>query len=353
MTSVDIAVVGGGILGSLVAHELLAEPDRDSVMLIERELIGSGASRRSAGLHFPRGASADVREMSLLSQRYWERLLELRPDLPIHRLPMTLIASPAGAEAAASAYRLAAPRRLDQLPPLAAGLPLDSLAWQVMGCHYADVAELAQQLVGALRPRLAVREGTRVTELSTEADGVELGLATGERVQADRVVLAPGPWLTEPAWRDLIEPLGLRVKQVVAMHIDRRPEPGDGIICFHDEDAFLLPMSRRGYWLFSYTSQNWDVEPDRLNSGLSGAELDTARDCLRRMAPQLLPYCTGGRVFCDAYSPAREPIITHLDPTGRIVFAGGCNGAGYRLAPAIATRACALVRAPTRQGSPV
>lgn len=353
MTSVDVAVVGGGILGTLIAQELLAEPGHGSVMLIERELVGSGASRRSAGLHFPRGATAAVRELSLFSQQYWESLLAARPELPIHPLPMTLIASPAGAEAAASAYQLAQLRRSDRLPAITAGLPADRIGWQVAGCHYADVADLAQQLVSGLRPRLAVREGTRVVEMSIHADEVILSLATGEQVHAERVVLAPGPWLADPAWRDLIEPLRIRIKQVVAMHIDRRPEPDDGIICFHDEDAFLLPMTRRGYWLFSYTSQNWDVEPDRLDCSLSGGELDTARKFLRGMAPQLLADCTDGRVFCDAYSPSREPIISYLDPTGRVVFAGACNGAGYRLAPAIATHAAVLVRSEVRQGSPV
>ena len=254
---------------------------------------------------------------------------------------------------AITAYQLAPRRATTQLPELSEGLPPGALAWQVEGCHYAEVAELSQRLVGELRPRLQVREGVGVTGLTIGEDEVELDLGTGESVHAKRVVLAPGPWLAEPAWRELVEPLGVRVKQVVAMHIDRRPAPGDQIICFHDEDAFLLPIARRGYWLFSYTSQTWGVEPDRLRGGVSGRELADARDCLRRMAPELLADCTGGRVFCDAYSPAREPIITHLDPAGRVVFAGACNGAGYRLGPAIATSAAALVASDVRQGSPV
>jgi len=347
----DVAIVGGGILGSLIAHELRSSDPAAAVVLIERDLIGSGASQRSAGLHFPRGATAAVRDMSIFSQRYWTELLGERPELPITPLPMTLVASPEGAEVATTAYQLAPTRPTTRLPELSQGMPPRSLAWQVDGCHYADVGDLAGQLVDDLRPGLDVREGVHVTGLTIGDDAVELRLGTGEQLRARRVVLAPGPWLTEPAWRELVRPLGIRVKQVVAMHIARPPAPGDSIICFHDEDAFLLPIARRGYWLFSYTSTVWDVDPDRLSGGLTDRELNDARDCLARMAPEMLPYCTGGRVFCDAYSPSREPIITNLDPAGRVVFAGACNGAGYRLAPAIATRAAQLVRPDVRQGS--
>jgi glycine/D-amino acid oxidase-like deaminating enzyme len=49
-------------------------------------------------------------------------------------------------------------------------------------------------------------------------------------------------------------------------------------------------------------------------------------------------------VFCDAYSPSREPLVRTLDHDARIVFAGAANGSGYRLAPAIAAEAADLLR---------
>jgi glycine/D-amino acid oxidase-like deaminating enzyme len=51
-----------------------------------------------------------------------------------------------------------------------------------------------------------------------------------------------------------------------------------------------------------------------------------------------------GRVFCDAYSADREPLVRALDEEGRLVFAGAANGSGYRLAPAIAAEAAHLLR---------
>jgi glycine/D-amino acid oxidase-like deaminating enzyme len=51
----------------------------------------------------------------------------------------------------------------------------------------------------------------------------------------------------------------------------------------------------------------------------------------------LAEHGNSGRVFCDAYSPDRQPVIRPLDAAGRIVFAGAAGGSGYRLAPAIAS----------------
>jgi glycine/D-amino acid oxidase-like deaminating enzyme len=164
-------------------------------------------------------------------------------------------------------------------------------------------------------------------------------LSTGGQLAADRVVLAPGPWVADPAWRALLAPHDLRVKRIVALHVDRPVGPDDRCVVLHDEDAFLLPLAHRGHWLFSWTCQEWDVDPDVAVPALTEKHLTEARALLARYAPALAARCTSGRVFCDAYTPDRQPLVRALEPTGRVVFAGGANGSGYRLAPAIAAEA--------------
>jgi D-arginine dehydrogenase len=190
-----------------------------------------------------------------------------------------------------------------------------------------------------------------VTGLAADRDRVTVKAGTGETIIADQVVLAPGPWLAAPAWRELVAPLGLRVKKVVALHIEQRPSPADEVVVFDDEDAFLLPVASRGHWLFSYTCTEWDVDPDALTEGVSASNLGAARDCLRRYSPSLAQACRSGRVFCDAYSRSGEPVVQALDETGRIVFAGAANGSGYRLAPAIAAQAIDLLYLPQSEGA--
>lgn len=344
MPSPAVAIVGAGIIGCMVAREIAARDPDAPIVIIEQNMTGSGASLRSAGLHVPRGGTPRTRRMTAYSQEQYERLRRSRPDLPIHPLGMTVVAAESSAALLAETHLdTAALTRTDHVPDDAVTIPEGAGAWTLRGAQYADVHALTQALAGGLRPRASVREGLRVSGVRTTADGVALRLGSGETLTAGRVVLAPGPWIGGSAWRPLLAPLGVRVKKIVALHVERRPEAGDHAIVFPNEDAFLLPLFHRGHWLFSYTCQEWDVDPDTPAGGLSAGDLAEAHRCLRRYAPDLVERCTSGRVFCDAYSPDREPRVRVLDDAGRIVFAGAANGSGYRLAPAIASEAADLL----------
>ncbi|WP_331771937.1 FAD-binding oxidoreductase (plasmid) [Embleya sp. NBC_00888] len=373
----DVAVVGAGIVGCLVAREITARAPEASVVLLDRDTVGAGASRRSAGLHCPRGATERVRHMTAYSQDYYARLKHRAPELPIHAVPMSVVASPANAARVREIYLDSAeltridtvtgspapcdpsgappgqdPSEQDPSGPPDLRLPEDARIWNCRGAQYADVYALVHDLARELRPRVTLREGVHVDAVralthaspgrDTSVSGVELTLGTGETLTADRVVLAPGPWLAEPAWRELLAPLGARVKKIVALHIERVPTRADRAVVFQDEDAFLLPLHASGHWLFSYTCTTWDVDPDDLVDGLSADDVDQARASLRRYAPELAERCVSGRVFCDAYSPTGEPQVRALGE-GRVVFAGTANGSGYRLAPAIAAEAADLL----------
>ncbi|MFI6252324.1 NAD(P)/FAD-dependent oxidoreductase [Streptomyces sp. NPDC051016] len=343
-TETDVAVVGAGVLGCMTALEILSRDPAARVTVIDRDIAGSGATRRSAGLHFPRGVTERVRRMTAHSQDHYAKLLADRPELPIHPVPMTVVAADASEAAVREVYLDSAGLTpADAVPGVR--LPAGHRAWDVRGGQYADVHALTQSLARDLRGRAVLREGTRVTALEPGPDGVRLGLATGETLTAGRVVLAPGPWLAAPAWRELVAPLGARVKRIVALHLDVAPAPDDRATVFHDEDAFLLPFSHRGHWLFSYTCQDWDVDPDTVgDGGLSAADLRDALAVLDHyLAAPVDPSRISGRVFCDAYGPAGEPLVTALTDDHRVVFAGAANGSGYRLAPALAAEAADLL----------
>ncbi len=326
MDTVDIAVVGGGIVGALVAREAAAAfPDAD-IAVLERGLIGQGASARSAGVHFPRGATERVRAMTEHSERYWtEAALEL--GLPIHRVDATVVADRSAEEIETTYLRLGEPA-----DPPRGGSPT-ARAWRLPGCHYADVEGVARRVLTSLRDRIRVWEGSGVERLDSEGEH-RLALGHGTELLARRVVLAPGPWIGHPAWAELLAPLGLRVKKIVAAHIEAPLDSEAALTVFHDEDAFLLPLRHRGHHLFSYTCDQWDVEPDALPPALAPEDLADARAVLGRHAPELAERCVSGRVFCDAYSPRREPVVAEVRPG--VVFAGAAGGSGYRLAPAIA-----------------
>ncbi|MFF4251304.1 NAD(P)/FAD-dependent oxidoreductase [Streptomyces sp. NPDC001663] len=339
MDGVDLAIVGGGVIGALIAREAVAAFPGATVAVLERGLIGQGASSRSAGVHFPRGATERVRSMSEHSQRVWERLAaEL--GLPIRALDATVVAA-GDADALSTTYLRLGDETAPADPARGWSAPPGARAWQLDGCHYADVRAVAGRVLAGLRDQVTVLEGTEVTGLSSDGEHHRLSLGQGRELLARRVVLAPGPWLAHPAWAELVAPLGLRVKKVVAAHLESSPAPDDPLTIFHDEDAFLLPLHERGHYLFSYTCDRWDVAPDDVDLVLEQSDLEDARAVLGRFAPGLVARCTSGRVFCDAYSPRREPVVAELRPG--LVFAGAANGSGYRLAPAIAAETVAAL----------
>jgi D-arginine dehydrogenase len=347
----DIAIVGAGIIGCLVAREAASRAPGASIVVLDRGAIGSSASLLSAGLQCPRGSSEGVRAMAEFSLDYYAELRDAQPSLPIRPVGMSVVAAESAASAVHGAYleraRLARKDKLVETDGLARGavrIPPGTAVWSGDGCDYADVGMLARDIARVLRPRVAFREAVAVKAVELVASGVVLRLGIGESLTAAAVVLAPGPWLACPAWRDYASSLGARVKKIVSLHIDRQPTDADDVVVFHDEDAFLLPLHRQGYWLFSYTCHDWDVAPDDLADGLSGRDLQEGCRALRRWSPELADRVIGGRVFCDAYSGDGEPIVAALVPDGRLVFAGAANGSGYRLAPAIARQAIDLLR---------
>jgi D-arginine dehydrogenase len=354
MTSRTVAVVGAGIIGCLIARELVAADADAQVIVLDRDLVGSGVSRRSAGVSLPKGSTPRKRGLSAFSHCYYADLRTHHPALPTRPVGARLVLEGA-ADPAGAGYlpEETAPVRAESQVPagvLAAEITVPSPAqvWRLAGCHYTDVYALTQLIAAAARSRVRFIEGAKVTSLTqrTGSGSVLLRCASGDELTADQVVLAPGPWLAVPAWRDLVSPLGLRVKKIVAMHLERQPGPADELIIFEQEDAFLLPLAQRGHWLFSYTRLEWDVDPDELAAGpgLSADDVEAARACLRRYSPALAEAMVAGRVCCDAYSPSGEPVVSALDEAGRIVFAGGASGSGYRLAPGIAAETVALLR---------
>jgi glycine/D-amino acid oxidase-like deaminating enzyme len=346
MAGPSIVIAGAGIIGCLTAMELAETDPAAEITVIDMDMIGSGTTRRSAGLHLPNGSTPLIRRMSAFSHAYYAGLARQHPGLPVYPVGATLITGADRGDLYDHGYLdvAAAHPEPGGVPDPAVRMPPGTRAWRIGGCHYADVPALALAIAARLRPRVRFAEGVAVTGLAPSRGRVRIGCGTGENITADRVVLAPGPWIAVPAWRELLEPLGLAVKKIVALHIERRPAPGSEAVIFAADDAFLLPLAHRGHWLFSYTCTEWDVAPEAVTSGLSAANIGAARHILRRYSPELAAACRSGRVCCDAYSAGHEPVVRALDDAGRIIFAGAASGSGYRLGPAIAFDAVARLR---------
>lgn len=352
MTARRLVIVGGGILGCVIASRLVQGDHGWQVTIIDRALVGSGASMYSAGVHFPVGRSGRVRQLSTISAAYYGALHARHPELPIHSFDMWVAAPAMHADEVASRCVGLQTPSVDERLPVPQDVAPGHVLWRLPSCHVCDVQRIAQWHARDLRNRTTVLEGACVMKIAEMAGGVRVFLSTGQAIDADDVVVAPGPWVNEGPFRELTAELGIRTKKVVAMHIQRPLDHGAALY-FPVEDAFLAPVPHRGHWLFSYTCPQWDVSPsDSLRASVEAREIDEAHSVVSRVVPGLAPFIAAGRVFCDAYSPDREPIVRRIGRHQQIVFAGAANGAGYRLAPGVALEVVDLLaHTHSRQGA--
>jgi len=162
-------------------------------------------------------------------------------------------------------------------------------------------------------------------------------------------VIATGPWLTTGPGGAFSKAAGIRIKKVAAMHIEYCPSREAPVLYFAESDAFLLPLQEQRKLLLSFTAQEWDCLPDISRLNIDPDDRALALSILNRYSPAFVDACTGGRVFCDAYSQDRAPLVAQLSTSNSIVVAGACSGSGVRLAPAIASEALDLVDSSTSQ----
>jgi glycine oxidase len=241
MERVDVAILGGGIVGCAAAAMLATRGAR--VALVEGTAIGAGASGRNLGAiqHPFDPALAELYRESLVRYR---ALAEGTDGLfRIDARPAGLLLLTRDAEAAArQAERMAAkvpelepellaPPDLARLEPsLAAGLSAVRLATG----HPVPPAAATEAWAA-----LAEERGARLVVGSPARPVVEHGRAAGlrlddgTRIAADRVLVAAGPWtprLVDPdqTWRPIVRTWGvtlqLRLGEAAPRHVAEEDE---------------------------------------------------------------------------------------------------------------------------------
>ena len=260
----DVAVIGGGVIGLAVAWRAAARGHR--VCVLERGELGAGASHVAAGMLAP-VTEADAGELALLalglrSARAWPQFAaELEQAAgadPGLRHCGALVVARDGDEAEALERELAlrvklgldvqrllpsAARRLE--PALA---PTVRLALDVPGDHSADPRALVLALAqAARRAGVTLRTGARVERIESGGGRVTgVGLAGGEVLRADRVVVAAG------AWSGTIDGLPRVALRPVKGQILRLRDPaGGGLLerIMRFEGGYLVPRGDGRYVL--------------------------------------------------------------------------------------------------------
>ncbi|HEY6806421.1 MAG TPA: FAD-binding oxidoreductase [Pyrinomonadaceae bacterium] len=348
MPEFDLAVIGAGILGAVSAYLACQQQPEWRVLLLDRSLVGDGATQYSAGLDIPYGRNARQKHYSTISTGIYRDLKASIPELPIYQIPLFSVVAKDKEKGLCSGFttegiRPATKPELAQLHKSYPGLAIPEDQIVLTGCmaHYAFPVQVAQLLVRRLKEtgRAECWEGVEIDGVQPTGEGFKLATNDGRNISARRVLVATGPWLLDGPASEFARNAGVRIKKVAALHINRPPAPQDPVIIFFDEDAFLLPVVQRREWIFSFTSEEWDCVPEVSRLRISKADRELALKILDRYCPSFVHDCHGGRVFCDAYTPDRIPLVAQVADVPNFVVAGACSGSGYRLAPGIGVEA--------------
>jgi glycine/D-amino acid oxidase-like deaminating enzyme len=335
----DLAVVGGGIMGLCTALEAKRRHPEARIIIIERAGIGGGASHYAPGIQVAIGRTEVERDLARRGLQAWDRLFPQTSRGAGRRCDLFWIASdaadlrswhvgdgPTPSEPSLLASRLSG--------FAAAAIPSDR-AVLAGWCSYGEV----RYVVGELERRLEgincdICENFEVVDVAPDIVGVALHSSDGRSVRARRAVVAIGPWLPGSA---LLGAARLqhrpRVKKVVSFHLDRRPTSDCPAIALQEDYAFLIPMIENGYWLFSFTSNHWDVPPVASMLRVNEADVDRGMGILKKWFPDATPSILSTRVFCDCYSADGTPFVAPHRTSRNVAFVGGGSGNGFRFAP--------------------
>lgn len=351
----DLVVVGAGALGLCTAFAAVQSQPEWSILVVDQDRPGGGATRWSAGLAVPFGST--LAHPALVSQatatlQSWSRPLHAEADRLFEELPHFVVGSyetvswlddralpgvlvPADAASVRRAYPNLRVHS-DEVVLRCAGTyrifaePFTDAVWRYL---------VAQPLVSAWT-------GTKVISVRPLGNGSEVRTATGAVIGAARVVLALGAWFTDTARPHGVRSLGSEItaKRVVGLHCAVPAAPGAPVVTFLDDDLFVMPDTANDSTFVSFYRDEW-LSPGEAPSAtlLSQDDLDVGLAALGKRSNGLATSVVGGRVAYDGYARDRLPVVRHLEDRNSVIAVAGGSGSGLRLAPALAVEAVRLL----------
>lgn len=350
MRQPDVIIVGGGVIGAAIFHEMAGAC---AAMLVDRARVAQGCTAWSGGIVRCFHDDPTLSDRAVVGLHYY-RQFKARTgiDIPLVQTGFIFVAKPARAdwsrqEVARLAGRIAIEwldqdemrRRFGDIvaEPVPAGI-YESEA------GYMDAAAVARAWLRAGQLRGGrIFEGTEVHGLLKDGNRV-VGVQTNVGpLFADKVVLATGP--QSPALLDRLSFAHRLYRQDIQVDLRMPTPPVARHPAFIDEELQLNgrgDVGSGGIYLGFPTNRRG--EPDR-------SDLDLAHSVLiqnvgkRRFRWVATSGLQGGVRSADCYSEDAHGCVTALSDTERTVFlATGFSGGGFKMAPWIAAEVKRLIR---------
>ncbi len=340
----ETAVVGGGVMGLSTAYALL-QRGVSRVVVLEKHAVGherAASTDTSKAIRYEYGESEMYALMVGQAIELW-RALERETWAGLYVNCGVVTWGRGDAPHARASYRT-----LSRL-----GLPVREVSPEQLCREYPQFAGSdisyatinpdggflrASDCVAALARRVRqlggeIREGAGVEALHSEARGLKLLLQNGERIEAERVVLALGAWAsTLPAGLGASLPVTANKQQVVYLEgLGEQFAPGNFPVYLNlDHDFYGFPLDQNGLLKASIHLPGPLVDPNVPEM----PDPDFTEQVVSLMR-RYMPGTAAGRVRLSrvcmyAMTPDEDFILDHLPAHSNVVIGAGFSGHGFK-----------------------
>jgi sarcosine oxidase subunit beta len=359
--SVEIVILGAGILGSALAWRLAARGicPAEQILVVDTNPAASQASSRAAALLSLSRPSAKAHWIPLVQRTLaaLDQLANAGYAVPMHRCGAVHLAASAAARAVLADHELTAARhtvRCERVAPLDCA---DRLPW-------CDMSQFSEALwfpdEGFIDPYLlasAYAQAARALGVRFRPDTPVCLLAQGDRVVVELLdeTLTPGVlWVATGAWSSrVLRPLGFSAPQAAVRSqywiTEQTPlAPADMSIALAS-DLRLYARPEMGAILFGLReNKGVAVATNGLPNDFAGFQFDPADPegyaTLEAFASQLTRYTlglmrTGLRHYItgpSCYTPDGDFLVGALPGRSNLKLLAGCNGAGIATSAGLA-----------------
>jgi sarcosine oxidase, subunit beta len=367
--SADVVIVGAGIIGLSIAHQVQRRSRLKVIVLDKGAGIGEGSTGDSSAVCRFRYTHDDMVLLArdgVAAYRNWSEFLRLHDPAAVYHKQGNLWFSALGRDwAEREAGRLnglsVAAEVLDddslrnrfplmnrcvRSPDLETGQSHDCAGGGVHllepDAGYMDPMAAAADLLRAVRREGVVRFRAKVTQVLTEGDrAVGVRLDSGEHIQAGIVINASGPWCN-----DLLQELGLNrwplvPTRIQIVHVDCPPEyRGQVPICADLTSGiyFREQIGSRQILIGSILEcdeQESIQDPEHFDKTIDDMFAASKLHALAHRFPGLS--IGGVQGYSGLYTINTSDVHPVVGATALSGFyvANGCSGHGFKLAPAI------------------
>lgn len=366
MKSVDVIVIGAGIMGAAAAWQIARSGARVLVIEAGSPAHDSGSSHGASRI-FRRAywEGSNYLPLLTLADQGWTELQDTSNKKMLFRTGGVFV-GPAGGEVLAGSLGTAKAGQIGHAHWSAAEMhqhfPQFALPDQMHVLHepgaYVIAAEQArlQMLELAVRHGAILWHGERVLQLSAGGAGAGVATTSGMQVSAQAVVVTAGPWMAKQLLPELapwLVPCRIPVYWFA-------PHPGQEAAFQHERFPLFLYQFDDGALLYGipagmpgeagvkigfHNRQQLPADPDSPPPGpVPAAWLDDIGQRVSSIFPGLASAPCGSKWCWYTMSTDESFLLGQSERHSAVYFASACSGHGFKFAPAIGQALAAMAQ---------